>query len=117
MKHRSTKTILGRKAAPRKALLHNLATSLILYERIKTTEAKAKAVKPLVEKLITKSKAGGRNAKRELEMVLPDKKAVRKVLDILAPLYKDRPGGYTRIIKLAPRQGDGAKVVQIEFVK
>lgn len=116
MKHRTGKKILGRKAAPRKALLENLAASLILYEKVKTTEAKAKTVKPIVEKLITKGKNKNLNAKRELEKVLPDKKAVRKVLDVLGPRYKDRNGGYTRITKLKIRQGDNAPVVQIEFV-
>lgn len=116
MRHRSNKTILKRDKGPREALLKSLATSLILYEKIRTTEAKAKFVKPCVEKLITKSKAADLTAKRALESFLLDKKAVRKVLDIYVPLYKDRKGGYTRIIKLGERRGDNAKMVQIEFV-
>lgn len=116
MRHRNTTKTLDRKTAARNALLRSLATNLVLYEKIKTTEAKAKAVKPLVEKLITKGKKADLHARRELLKVLYVDSAVKKVMDELAPRYKDRQGGYTRIIKLGHRQGDGAKVVQIEFV-
>jgi len=116
MRHRKKTKILDRKAQPRKALLRSLATNLILYEKIKTTEAKAKAVKPIVEKLITKGKSGDLHARRELMKYLYIENAVKKVLEDLGPRYKDRKGGYTRIIKLGQRQGDAAKVVQIEFV-
>ena len=116
MRHRNTTKTLDRKAASRNALLRSLATNLVLYEKIKTTEAKAKAMKPFVEKLITKGKSGDLHARRELLKVLYVDSAVEKVLKELSPRYKDRKGGYTRIIKLGHRQGDGAKMVQIEFV-
>lgn len=116
MRHRNKTKILDREKAPRKAMLENLATSLILFEKVVTTEAKAKAVRPLVEKLITRSKVKSVHNKQQLSRVLPDKKAVQKALDVLGPKYKDRKGGYTRIIKMAQRQGDGAKMAQIELV-
>jgi len=116
MKHLKKGKILDRKKEPRKALLRNLATNLILYEKIKTTEAKAKALKPIIEKLITKGKAGDLHARRELMKYLYLENAVKKVLEDLSPRYKERKGGYTRIIKLGSRQGDAAKIVQIEFV-
>jgi len=116
MRHRKKGKILDRKKESRKALLRGLATSLILYEKIKTTEAKAKAVKPIVEKLITKGKKADLTARRELHKYLYVNNAVKKVLEDLSPRYKERKGGYTRIIKLGTRVGDVAKIVQIEFV-
>jgi len=116
MRHRYKGKILDRKKEPRKALLRNLATSLILYEKIKTTEAKAKTLRPYVEKMITKGKKSTLAARRELLKDLYLESAVKKVMDDLAPRYKERHGGYTRITKLVPRQGDGAKMAQIEFV-
>lgn len=117
MKHRSKTTILGRKKAPREALLRGLATSFIIYEKITTTEAKAKAVKPIVEKLITTAKAGDLTARRKLLSVLYHKKAVSKALEVLGPRYKERNGGYTRIVRIGKRQGDNADMVNLEFVK
>ncbi len=116
MRHRSKKKILDRKKAPREALLRSLATSLILYEGIRTTEAKAKALRPYVEKLITLGKSSDLHARRQLLKKLYIEKAASKVLEVLGPKYKERPGGYTRIIKIGPRPGDGARVVRIEFV-
>lgn len=116
MRHRKKGKILDRKKESRKALLRSLATNLILHEKIKTTEAKAKAVKPIVEKLITKGKTGDLHARRELIKYLYLENAVKKVLEDLSPRYKERKGGYTRIVKLGARQGDAAKMVQIEFV-
>jgi large subunit ribosomal protein L17 len=116
MRHRNTNKILDRKKAPREALIRSLATNLVLYEKIKTTEAKAKVVKPVVERIITKGKAGNLHARRELIKYLYVSNAVKKVLEELSPRYKDRKGGYLRIIKLTPRLGDAAKMVQIEFV-
>jgi large subunit ribosomal protein L17 len=107
---------LDRTKAPRQAMLENLATSLILYEKIKTTEAKAKVLKPMVEKLITKAKVKTVHNKQQLSRVIPDKKAVQKALDVLGPRYKDRKGGYCRIIKMGNRQGDNAAMAQIELV-
>jgi large subunit ribosomal protein L17 len=116
MRHQKKTVKLGRERGPRLALLANLATSVILYEKIRTTEAKAKAVRPVVEKLVTKGKVKNLTAKRQLDKVLKDKNAVKKVLDVLGPRYKDRPGGYLRIVKIGQRQGDAAKMAQIEFV-
>lgn len=116
MRHRNKGKILDRKKAPREALMRSLVTSIVVYEKIKTTEAKAKAVKPLVEKLVTAGKKNNLTSRRQLMQVLYHKKAVNKVLEVLGPRYLDRKGGYTRIIKLEPRAGDGAKMVQIEFV-
>jgi large subunit ribosomal protein L17 len=116
MRHRKVGKKLGREAGPRKSLMDSLATSLILYEKIVTTESKAKAIRPVVEKLITRGKEKSVHNKQQLGRVLEDKKAVQKVLDVLGPKYKDRKGGYTRIIKIARRQGDGAPMAQIEFV-
>ena len=97
-------------------MLRSLATSVIIYEKVKTTKAKAKAVKPLVEKLVTTAKKNDLTARRRLLDVLYHKKAVSKALEVLGPRYKERKGGYTRIINLGIRQGDGAEMVQIEFV-
>lgn len=116
MRHRKKNKILDRKKAPRQALLSGLATSIILYEKVTTTEAKAKAVKPMLEKLITRSKVKSVHNKQQLGKVLQDKKAVQKALDVLGPKYKERKGGYCRIIKIGPRTGDGAQMAQIELV-
>jgi large subunit ribosomal protein L17 len=116
MRHRNKKKILGREKAPKKALLRSLATSLILYEKIKTTQAKAKVLRPFIEKLITRGKKNDLNTRRQLKKFLYKENAVKKVLEVLSPRYKERKGGYTRIIKLSARQGDGAKMAIIEFV-
>lgn len=116
MRHRSKKNTLDRLKAPRQAMLNNLAASVVLYEKVQTTEAKAKAVKPLVEKLITKGKSNTLHSRRELMKVLPVENATKKILEVLGPKYQTRPGGYTRIVKIGPRQGDGAMMVQIELV-
>jgi large subunit ribosomal protein L17 len=116
MRHRNKIKILDRKKAARKALLRNLATSLILFEKIKTTEAKAKVLKPFIEKLVTRGKINNLNNRRQLKKSLYSENAVKKMLEELSPRYKDRKGGYLRIIKLHARQGDAAKLAQIEFV-
>ena len=116
MRHRKTIIQLSRKRAPRKALLKNLAESLVLYEKVKTTEAKAKAVRPYVERLITHSKEDTLTNRRYLLRRLPTENGVKKLLEVLGPRYKERPGGYTRIVKLGKRQGDNADVVQLELV-
>ena len=116
MRHRIKKTTLGRKKEPRELMLRNLASSVLIYERVKTTKAKAKAVRPLVEKLITVAKKGKLENRRKLIAVLPQKMAVKKAMEVLGNRYKDRDGGYTRIIKLDSRQGDGAEMAQIELV-
>ena len=116
MRHRNKKVILDRKKAPREALLKNLAAQVILYEKITTTHAKAKAIKPIVEKLITKSKVDNLSNRRALISYLPIKSSATKAFEVLGPRYKERPGGYLRITKLESRLGDGAKMAQIEFV-
>ncbi|MBD3247703.1 50S ribosomal protein L17 [Candidatus Falkowbacteria bacterium] len=107
---------LDRKKEPREMMLRNLASSVLIYEKVTTTEAKAKAVKPLVEKTITLAKKGDLNSIKKMISVLPQKMAVKKAIEVLGAKYKDRKGGYTRIIKLGTRAGDGAKVVQLELV-
>ncbi len=117
MRHRRTGKTLDRSSAPRGALLRGLATSVILYEHVNTTLAKAKAVKPLVERLITKGKTKTLASRRELMKVLTIESAVNKILEELGPRYATRAGGYTRVIKLGTRKGDGAEVAQIQLVK
>lgn len=97
-------------------MLKNLACSVLVYEKVKTTRAKAKEVRPLVEKSITVSKKGDLAARRKLLASLPQKNAVDKLMEVLGEKYKERPGGYTRIVKLGHREGDGAEVAQIELV-
>lgn len=107
---------LDRKKEPREAMLKNLAASIIIYEKVKTTEAKAKAVRPICEKIITASIKGDLTGRRELIRRLPQPMAVKKAMEILALRYKDRRGGYLRIIKLTRRLGDNAAMAQIELV-
>lgn len=116
MRHRNKNKTLDRKKGPRELMLRNLASSILLYEKVKTTKAKAQAVRPLVERLITASKAGDLTARRGLLKVLLQKNSVKKAIEVLGVRYKDRPGGYTRTTKLGARQGDGAEMVQIELV-
>jgi large subunit ribosomal protein L17 len=117
MRHNKKGKIFGREKAPREAMLRNLAQSVILYEHVNTTLAKAKAVRPLVEKLITTGRAKTLTSRRALSRILTIESAVNKVLEELGPRYATRPGGYTRIIKLGQRQGDGAAVAQLQLVK
>ena len=106
----------NRKIGQRKALLKTLATSLVLKEKIKITQAKAKDLSSFVEKIITRAKKGDVFSRRKLsEFFAP--KTVKKLVDEIGPKYKDRKGGYTRIIKLGPRKSDGTKMAIIEFVK
>ncbi|TXL60991.1 50S ribosomal protein L17 [Cerasibacillus terrae] len=113
---------LGRTTDARMALLRNLASDLILHERIETTEAKAKELKKVVEKMITLGKRGDLHARRQAAAFLynktndEDKKVIQKLFDDIAPRYEERQGGYTRILKLGTRQGDGAKSAIIELV-
>src|SRR5947208_14835628 len=117
MRHRRKKGKLSRDAAHRKALLANLSKQLIEHERIKTTAARAKAVKPEVEKLITLAKRGDLHARRQaLSTLAQDKFAVHKLFEDLAPRYAERLGGYTRILKLGPRRSDSTEMVYIELV-
>ena len=116
MRHRVKGKKLDREKAPRELMLKNLASSIIIYEKVKTTEAKARAVRTLLEKVITIAVKGGLNGRRELIRLLPQPMAIKKALDVLAIKYQGRRGGYLRITKLAQRQGDNAKIVQIELV-
>ncbi|GMU25504.1 50S ribosomal protein L17 [Patescibacteria group bacterium] len=117
MRHRRNQTTLDRKADARKALLRGLATSVILYENVNTTLAKAKAVRPFVERLITTGRKKSLHARRQLMKELTVESAVNKILEELGPRYATRPGGYTRIIKLGNRKGDNAEIAQIQLVK
>jgi len=117
MRHGRTRHKLSRDSAHRKALLRNLSKQLIEHERIRTSQAKAKAVKPEVEKLITLAKRGDLHARRLLLSRLgQDKFTVHKLVEEIAPRYTERPGGYTRIVKLGPRRSDSTEMVFIELV-
>lgn len=116
MRKRKQGRKLSRKRDQRKALLRGLASSLILHERIETTEAKAKEAKGITERFITKAKKQSLATRRALLGVLPER-TVKKLMGELAKRYENRPGGYTRIIKLGPRKSDGAKMVIIELVE
>jgi large subunit ribosomal protein L17 len=117
MRHQRSRHKLSRSASHRRSLLRNLAKEVIDHERIKTTEAKAKAVKPEVEKLITLAKRGDLHARREaLSALGQDKFVVYKLFEEVAPRYADRPGGYTRILKLGPRRSDATEMVYLELV-
>ena len=116
MRHLKRKVTLDRKKGPRTALLKGLAMDLVLYEKIRTTEAKAHAIRPIVEKMITVGKKNNLAARRKLLAFFPIENPVKKIFEVLAPRYKDRAGGYTRTIKLGARVGDGANIVQIELV-
>ena len=116
MRHQKKTIKLGRTAEHRKALLANQVCSLIEHERIKTTLAKAKAVRPLAEKMVTLGKTGSLHARRTALAVLRQKNAVKKLFDNIAPRSATRNGGYTRIVKLGQRKSDSASVAFIEWV-
>ena len=116
MRHHRSGKKLGRDSAHRKALYSNLAGSLIEHGRIKTTIAKAKAVKPIVEKMITLGRRGDLAARRQALAYLRSNDIVHMLFAEVAPRFADRPGGYTRIVKLGPRAGDSAEMVYLEFV-
>ena len=116
MRHRKSINHLGRTSAHRKSMLANMASSLILYKRIKTTVSKAKALRTFVEPLITKSKDDSTHARRLVFSSLQDKNAVSELFREIAPKVGDRPGGYTRILKLDTRIGDNAEMCIIELV-
>ena len=116
MRHQKKTIKLGLTAAHRKALLANQVCSLIEHQRIKTTLAKAKAVRPLAEKMVTLGKKGSLHARRTALAVLRQKDAVKKLFEDIAPRSADRKGGYTRIVKIGPRQGDAALMVYLELV-
>ena len=117
MRHKVAGYKLGRNTSHRRSLLRNLSRELIQHERIKTSQAKAKAVKPEVEKLITLAKRGDLHARRRaLSELGQDKFIVHKLFEEIAPRYTERPGGYTRIVKLGPRRSDSTEMVFLELV-
>ncbi|MGN6799636.1 MAG: 50S ribosomal protein L17 [Gaiellaceae bacterium] len=116
MRHARTGKKLGRDSAHRKALYSNLAGALIEHGRIRTTVTKAKAVKPLAEQMITLGRRGDLHARRQATSFLRSRDVVHKLFAEVAPLFKDRPGGYTRIVKIGPRAGDSAEMAYLELV-
>lgn len=116
MRHRKAGRHLGRDSAHRKALYRNLVTDLLRYERITTTDAKAREIRPIAEKMITLGRRGDLHARRQALRYIYDRYVVEKLFDDIAPRMADRPGGYLRITRLEPRKGDGAKMAVIETV-
>jgi len=116
VRHQRKGKKLGRDSAHRKALYSNLAGSLIEHGRIKTTEAKAKAVKPIAEKMITLGRRGDLAARRQALAYLRSQEIVHRLFAEVAPRFADRPGGYSRIVKIGPRFGDAAEMVYLELV-
>ena len=107
---------LGGNAAHQRAMLGNLVASLIAAESLVTTETKAKAMRPVVEKCVTAARKGGVHQQRRVVALIRDRDMAHKLFSEIGPRYSDRPGGYTRILKLGPRQGDAAPMARIEFV-
>lgn len=116
MRHKIKGTKLNRTSSHRKAMFANMATSLVMNEQIKTTLTKAKALRPYIEKLVTKAKYGSLAARRDIISRIKDKKAADKLMSVLSERYKARPGGYTRIVKNGSRYGDMAPIAYIEFI-
>lgn len=116
MRHRISGRHLGRDTAHRRSMYRNLVTDLLRYERITTTEAKAKEIRPMAEKIITLGKRGDLHARRQALAFVFDPKVVKKVFDEIAPRMRTRPGGYTRITALEPRKGDNAHISAIELI-
>ncbi len=117
MRHRVAGRHLGRDLDHRQSLFRNLITELFRHDRIRTTEAKAKAVQSEAEKLITIAKRQDVHARRQVAAVLTDDTVVKRLVDEVAPRYLERPGGYTRVVHLGQRQGDGAPMVQLSLVE
>ncbi len=116
MRHGRKIAKLGRTASHRKAMLSNMMTSLFVHERITTTQTRAKELKRTAERVITFAKQGDLHARRRVLRVIEDKQVVAKLFDELGPRYKSRNGGYTRVVKLGPRRGDGAFMSIVELV-
>ena len=116
MRHRKGGYKLQRDPSARRALLRSLTTSLILHERIRTTVTKAKAVRPQVERVITLAKRDSLHARRQAASYLYEPRAVQKLFDRIGPRFADRAGGYTRIVRLGPRKGDGAETAILELL-
>src|SRR6202789_2820755 len=116
MRHRNGGFKLGRNTSHRRALLRNLVTSIILNDRVHTTITKAKATRPIVEKMITLGKNGSVHARRQALAYMMTPESVDRLFSIVAPRYETRPGGYSRIVKDGPRKGDSAEMVYIELL-
>jgi large subunit ribosomal protein L17 len=116
MRHLKKGRSLHRESSHRKAMLRNLAVSVLTHERVRTTEAKAKEARRLVDRIITWGKRGDLHARRLTARQVGNRTVVKRVFDELAPRYENRPGGYTRILKLGYRQGDNAPMVLLELV-
>lgn len=116
MRHQVRGRKLGRSPSHRKALFRNQLSSLVREERIRTTLEKAKELRPLAEKVVTQGRRDTLHARRQVNRLISDRDLVKKLFEEIAPRYHERPGGYTRIIKLGPRKGDGAEMAYLEFV-
>ena len=116
MRHRKTTRTLDRNSAARSALLRHLMTSLVMHDHIITTEAKAKELRPRIERLITKAKKQTLVSRRSVRRVLYTEAATKKLFETIAPRYKERAGGYTRLLKIGSRLGDGAQRTRLEFL-
>ncbi len=117
MRHRKKGRRLNRTAAHRKALLRNMATALFRHERIETTTVKAKELRPFAERIITLAKRGDLHARRLAARKIPDREILGKLFNDLGPRFAERPGGYTRVLKLGTRRGDAAEMALIELVE
>ena len=117
MGHATAGSKLSRSSDHRRAMFRNLMAQLFVHERIKTTETKAKAIKPEAERIITMAKKGDLHARRSIMREIHDKAVVDKLIHVIGPDMEGRPGGYTRIVKLGPRSGDAAPMVYIELVQ
>lgn len=117
MRHRKKGRELSRTRSHKRAMLRNMATSLFLHERIRTTEAKAKELRPYAERLITLARNGDVHSRRQARRHIADREVLQKLFDQIGPRFKDRPGGYTRILKLGARRGDGAELALIELTE
>ncbi|MDH3254432.1 MAG: 50S ribosomal protein L17 [Acidobacteriota bacterium] len=117
MRHNVHGRKLGRTTAHRRALFRNQLSSLIEHERIRTTLQKAKELRPLADRMVTQGKRGSLHARRLVGRVVSDRRQVSKLFDEIAPRFAERTGGYTRIVKLGPRKGDGAEMAVLEFVE
>jgi large subunit ribosomal protein L17 len=117
VRHRRKGRQLSRTASHKKAMLSNMATSLFRHERIKTTTAKAKELRPFAERLITLARRGDLHARRQAARTIHDKEALKKLFDTLGPRYADRDGGYMRILKLGQRKGDSAQISLVQLVE
>lgn len=116
MRHRKKGRKLSRTASHKKATMRNMATALFRHERIETTTAKAKELRPYAERLITLARRGDVHARRQAASKIQDREVLGKLFDEIAPRYADRPGGYTRVLKLGSRKGDAAEMSLIELV-